>query len=144
MGFGSYGNARGSYFSPRATARGAGSGGAGNFVLFLFILFSHAFCSTARRKSGNSNKHVVRLRGLPFDAKKEDIIQVGVKHFLTCPMSTTHVLQFFSPLDVTNLRLKFDRLGRANGSAEVEFKSHNEAVEAMKKDREKIGMLSVP
>jgi len=69
----------------------------------------------------NDTKHFVRMRGLPFEATNDDISK------------------FFHPLCITNLKLKQDKLGRATGTAEVEFSCHNDAVDAMKRDREKIG-----
>lgn len=65
--------------------------------------------------------HSVRLRGLPFSATPEDIER------------------FLAPLQPINIRLRMNSNGRPTGEAMVDFASHDEAKEAMKKDREKIG-----
>ncbi|VDP25376.1 unnamed protein product [Schistosoma margrebowiei] len=65
--------------------------------------------------------HSVRMRGLPYSATKEDINR------------------FLSPLQPVNIRIKFNAANRPTGEAVVDFASHDEAKEAMKKDREKIG-----
>ncbi|CAH8537922.1 unnamed protein product [Schistosoma turkestanicum] len=65
--------------------------------------------------------HSVRMRGLPYSATKEDIDR------------------FLSPLQPVSIRIRFNSANRPTGEAIVDFVSHDEAKEAMKKDREKIG-----
>ncbi|TGZ73276.1 hypothetical protein CRM22_001611 [Opisthorchis felineus] len=65
--------------------------------------------------------HSVRLRGLPFSATVDDIDR------------------FLAPLQPVNVRIRMNSSGRPTGEAVVDFASHDEAKEAMKKDREKIG-----
>uniref|UniRef100_A0A3Q0KU69 Putative heterogeneous nuclear ribonucleoprotein (Hnrnp) n=1 Tax=Schistosoma mansoni TaxID=6183 RepID=A0A3Q0KU69_SCHMA len=69
----------------------------------------------------SSTGHSVRMRGLPYSATKEDIDR------------------FLSPLQPVNIRMRFNAANRPTGEAIVDFASHDEAKEAMKKDREKIG-----
>ncbi|CAH8863953.1 unnamed protein product [Trichobilharzia szidati] len=65
--------------------------------------------------------HSVRMRGLPYSATKEDIDR------------------FLAPLQPVDIRMRFNASNRPTGEAIVDFASHDEAKEAMKKDREKIG-----
>ncbi|TPP65673.1 Heterogeneous nuclear ribonucleoprotein H [Fasciola gigantica] len=65
--------------------------------------------------------HSVRMRGLPFSASTDDIDR------------------FLAPLQPVNIRIRMNASGRPTGEAVVDFASHDEAKEAMKKDREKIG-----
>ena len=46
--------------------------------------------------------------------------------------------QFFSPLKPMNIFIHIQSDGRASGEADVDFKTHEEAKEAMAKDREKM------
>ena len=62
--------------------------------------------------------HEVRMRGLPYSATQNDI------------------KSFFSPLVPQNVDIMFDDYGRPTGEAMVSFVSHEDAVAAMKKDRE--------
>ena len=66
-------------------------------------------------------KHMVRLRGLPYSAKEQDIIE------------------FFQPLVCSRVIMDFDQLGRPSGEAEVFFQSHDDAQAAMKKNNQHIG-----
>ncbi|CAH8581701.1 unnamed protein product [Heterobilharzia americana] len=69
----------------------------------------------------SSTGHSVRMRGLPYAATREDIDR------------------FLAPLQAVNIRMRFNAANRPTGEAVVDFASHDEAKEAMKKDREKIG-----
>ncbi|TSN86080.1 G-rich sequence factor 1 [Bagarius yarrelli] len=66
---------------------------------------------------------VVRIRGLPFSCREEDIIQ------------------FFSGLDIVKdaVTLVTDRRGRLSGDAFVQFATQEMADEALKRDKEVIG-----
>ena len=68
-------------------------------------------------------RHAVRLRGLPYSAEEGDITN------------------FFAPLVVIRIEIERDSLSRPSGAAEVEFQSHQDALEAMKKDRQHIGTV---
>lgn len=65
--------------------------------------------------------HCVHMRGLPFTASGEDIVQ------------------FFYPLVVSKVLIEFGPDGRPSGEADVYFSCHQEAVTAMSKDRMYIG-----
>lgn len=65
--------------------------------------------------------HFVRMRGIPFQASGEDIVK------------------FFSPLVVSKILIECCADGRPNGEANVYFSSHQDAMDAMSKDRECIG-----
>eukprot|EP01135_Chromosphaera_perkinsii_P011827 Nk52_evm18s2506 gene=Nk52_evmTU18s2506 len=75
------------------------------------------------RFGGERPAHVLRLRGLPFDVRKEDIID------------------FFGGLGVTHnhihICVKYD--GRTTGEAYVEFSKEEDKEEGLKKNRENIG-----
>ncbi|CAL4095666.1 unnamed protein product, partial [Meganyctiphanes norvegica] len=62
-------------------------------------------------------RHSVHMRGLPFRATEMDIAD------------------FFRPLNPVNISLGTEPNGRASGKADVEFATHEDAVEAMKKDK---------
>ena len=66
-------------------------------------------------------KHMVRMRGLPYSAKENDIID------------------FFQPLMTSRIIMDFDQFGRPSGEAEVFFQSHDDAQAAMKKNNQHIG-----
>lgn len=61
--------------------------------------------------------HIVNARGLPFRATEQDIAD------------------FFLPLNPVNINIIYEG-GRPSGKAEVEFATHGEALDAMKKDKE--------
>jgi heterogeneous nuclear ribonucleoprotein F/H len=44
-------------------------------------------------------------------------------------------LQFFKPLNPVNVVVHYNNDGRASGEADVDFATHEEAKEAMRKDR---------
>ena len=67
--------------------------------------------------------HEVRMRGLPYSATQNDI------------------KTFFSPLIPQSVEIMFDDYGRPTGEAMVSFVSHEDAVAAMKKDRENMRKL---
>lgn len=71
--------------------------------------------------SSASPSHCVHMRGLPFNASGEDIVQ------------------FFYPLVVSRVLIEFGSDGRPSGEADVYFSCHQEAVTAMSKDRMYIG-----
>ena len=66
----------------------------------------------------------MRLRGLPFTVTVRDI------------------QNFFSPLIPINIVIEKNEVGRLSGEGEVSFGSHEDAVEAMRKDRTHIGMYT--
>ncbi|KYO31930.1 G-rich sequence factor 1 [Alligator mississippiensis] len=70
-------------------------------------------------ESGNSysSLHYVHLRGLPFQASAQDIIN------------------FLAPLKPVKITMEYNSSGKATGEADVHFKSHGDAVAAMVKDR---------
>ncbi|GFY76188.1 heterogeneous nuclear ribonucleoprotein H [Trichonephila inaurata madagascariensis] len=64
--------------------------------------------------------HNIHLRGLPFRAVERDIFD------------------FFAPLKPVAVRIKYEPSGRSSGEADAMFATHEEALRAMKKDKEKI------
>ena len=70
-----------------------------------------------------SSKHVIRMRGLPFQAKEMEI------------------MDFFSPVVPTKVNIDFDHYGRPSGEAEVVFSSHKDAFAAMDKNNAHMGEL---
>merc|ERR1719381_386714 len=69
--------------------------------------------STVNSKTG----HSVHMRGLPFEASEQD------------------VFDFFSPIQPVACRILFSDNGRSTGEADVDFACHQEALEAMKKNK---------
>lgn len=70
------------------------------------------------RESGSMpGSHMVHMRGLPFRAKEADIAD------------------FFSPIVPRNITLQYENSGRPSGEADVEFSCHEDAVQAMSKDK---------
>ncbi|CAG5131528.1 unnamed protein product [Candidula unifasciata] len=61
--------------------------------------------------------HSVHMRGLPFQAAEQD------------------VFDFFSPIQPVRCEFEFGENGRPTGEANVDFATHQEALEAMKKHR---------
>ncbi|XP_020660922.3 G-rich sequence factor 1 [Pogona vitticeps] len=64
-----------------------------------------------------SSHHVVHLRGLPFQATAQDIIN------------------FFAPLKPLRIMMEYNSSGKATGEADVRFETHEDAVAAMAKNR---------
>lgn len=69
----------------------------------------------------SSTGHSVHMRGLPYSALEGDI------------------LDFLAPLQPVSIHIHRNANDRPTGEADVDFAIHEEAKEAMKKDREKIG-----
>jgi len=61
--------------------------------------------------------HAIHMRGLPFAANEQDI------------------LDFFKPLNPVNVVVGYNNDGRASGEADVDFSTHEEAQQALQKDR---------
>lgn len=64
--------------------------------------------------------HVVHMRGLPFQANVQDIIN------------------FFMPLKPVRISMEYSSSGKATGEADVHFDNHGDAVAAMLKDRSRV------
>ncbi|XP_072929445.1 heterogeneous nuclear ribonucleoprotein H2-like isoform X2 [Epargyreus clarus] len=61
--------------------------------------------------------HAVHMRGLPFKASPQDIAY------------------FFKPIRPVNINILFDNSGRPSGEADVEFECHEDAMRAMRRDK---------
>ncbi|XP_049572919.1 heterogeneous nuclear ribonucleoprotein H3 isoform X1 [Syngnathus scovelli] len=66
---------------------------------------------------GSGGGHFVHMRGLPFRASEMD------------------VAKFFSPLNPLRVHIDITHNGKLTGEADVEFRSHEDAVAAMSKDK---------
>eukprot|EP00914_Ancora_sagittata_P023791 GHVO01047048.1.p1 GENE.GHVO01047048.1~~GHVO01047048.1.p1 ORF type:complete len:259 (-),score=26.31 GHVO01047048.1:300-1076(-) len=66
----------------------------------------------------SSTGHSVHMRGLPFQAAEDDIVE------------------FFKPLTPVNITIHYMADGKASGQADVDFATHQEATDAMSRDRE--------
>uniref|UniRef100_A0A2I3GA35 RRM domain-containing protein n=1 Tax=Nomascus leucogenys TaxID=61853 RepID=A0A2I3GA35_NOMLE len=64
-----------------------------------------------------SSLHFVHMRGLPFQANAQDIIN------------------FFAPLKPVRITMEYSSSRKATGEADVHFETHEDAVAAMLKDR---------
>ncbi|XP_032623959.2 G-rich sequence factor 1 [Chelonoidis abingdonii] len=67
--------------------------------------------------TSSSPLHFVHLRGLPFQASAQDIVN------------------FFAPLKPARITMEYNSSGKATGEADVHFETHEDAVAAMAKDR---------
>lgn len=67
-------------------------------------------------KPSGVNHHTVHMRGLPFRANEKDIAD------------------FFRPVVPIHIDIHYEN-GRPSGEADVDFATHNDAVQAMSKDR---------
>ncbi|NP_001035439.1 heterogeneous nuclear ribonucleoprotein H3 isoform 2 [Danio rerio] len=67
--------------------------------------------------SGFHSGHFVHMRGLPFRATESD------------------VAHFFGPLTPVRVHIDMGPNGKSTGEADVEFRSHEDAVSAMSKDK---------
>merc|ERR1719187_174177 len=65
--------------------------------------------------------HSVHMQGLPYDAHEDD------------------VAEFFKPLVVLNVRIHYHRDGNATGKADVDFRCHAEAQDAMTRHKQLMG-----
>ncbi len=77
--------------------------------------------SASMGATGLPSNHCVNMRGLPWSARDNDIIE------------------FFQPLNVLKVSLILDEKGRSSGKADVYFSSHADALAAMQKNRQHIG-----
>jgi len=74
--------------------------------------------TVANSKTG----HSVHMRGLPFESTAADVIR------------------FFAPLQPVDIRLLYEsNTGRPKGECDVDFTTHHDAEEAMKKDKQNMG-----
>ncbi|KAI1303701.1 Heterogeneous nuclear ribonucleoprotein F [Halotydeus destructor] len=64
-----------------------------------------------------NGRHTIHMRGLPFRASEFD------------------VEEFFRPLKPVDIRLLRDETGRSTGEADVEFPTHEDALQAMSRDK---------
>ncbi|XP_062991623.1 G-rich sequence factor 1 isoform X1 [Elgaria multicarinata webbii] len=67
-----------------------------------------------------SSLHFVHLRGLPFQATAQDIIN------------------FFAPLKPVRITMEYNSSGKATGEADVHFETHEDAIAAMAKNRSNV------
>ncbi|KAM4616296.1 G-rich sequence factor 1 [Polymixia lowei] len=75
----------------------------------------------ASDESSSLPQHFIHMRGLPFQATGEDIVQ------------------FFSPLALSRILIECGPDGRASGEADVYFTCHKDAVSAMSRDKVHMG-----
>ncbi|XP_048038783.1 uncharacterized protein LOC125263686 [Megalobrama amblycephala] len=75
----------------------------------------HGYSSDSN--SGFHSGHFVHMRGLPFRATEADIAH------------------FFAPLNPVRVHIDVGPNGKSTGEADVEFRSHEDAVSAMSKDK---------
>jgi len=69
--------------------------------------------------------HSVHMRGLPFESTSADVVR------------------FFAPLQTVDIRLLYEtNTGRPKGECDVDFITHHDAEEAMKKDKQNMGMVN--
>lgn len=105
--------------------------------------------------------HFVHMRGIPYNASGEDIVEVKEKEtvhqlhswfraafeemwFHKVCLFFAPPLQFFSPLMVSKILLECGSNGRLNGEADVFFTCHQDAVAAISRDRKNIGKTQNP
>uniref|UniRef100_A0A8C2B924 G-rich RNA sequence binding factor 1 n=1 Tax=Cyprinus carpio TaxID=7962 RepID=A0A8C2B924_CYPCA len=74
----------------------------------------------ANSSSISTTHNFIHMRGLPYDATGEDIVK------------------FFAPIRLVKVLVEYGPEGRPTGEADVYFRTHQDAVLAMSKDREYI------
>ncbi|XP_013857300.1 heterogeneous nuclear ribonucleoprotein H3 [Austrofundulus limnaeus] len=77
----------------------------------------HGYSGHSESSSGFHSGHFVHMRGLPFRATEGDIAK------------------FFAPLHPLRIHIDVAPNGRSTGEADVEFRTHEDAVAAMSKDK---------
>ncbi|MGH0117379.1 UNVERIFIED_CONTAM: hypothetical protein FKN15_033474 [Acipenser sinensis] len=82
--------------------------------------FGHGYGGGGDASSGVHSGHFVHMRGLPFRATDRDIAY------------------FFSPLNPVRLHVDVGPNGKSTGEADVEFATHEDAVSAMSKDKNRM------
>ncbi|XP_008417576.1 G-rich sequence factor 1 [Poecilia reticulata] len=75
----------------------------------------------ASHQMSHAPAHYIHMRGLPFHVTGEDIVK------------------FFSPLVVSKILVEFGPSGRPSGEADVFFRCHRDALDAMSRDRMNMG-----
>ncbi|XP_005813408.1 heterogeneous nuclear ribonucleoprotein H2-like [Xiphophorus maculatus] len=75
----------------------------------------------ASHQMSHAPTHYIHVRGLPFHVTGEDIVK------------------FFSPLVVSKILVEFGPSGRPSGEADVFFRCHRDALDAMSRDRMNMG-----
>uniref|UniRef100_A0A8C2B6J0 G-rich RNA sequence binding factor 1 n=1 Tax=Cyprinus carpio TaxID=7962 RepID=A0A8C2B6J0_CYPCA len=86
----------------------------------LCAVFNVYFLWTANSSSISTTHNFIHMRGLPYDATGEDIVK------------------FFAPIRLVKVLVEYGPEGRPTGEADVYFRTHQDAVLAMSKDREYI------
>lgn len=82
---------------------------------------SHSNHGAVSHQISDVPTHYIHMRGLPFQVSGEDIVK------------------FFSPLVVSRILIEYGPNGRPSGEADVFFRCHRDAVNAMSRDRMNIG-----
>lgn len=90
-----------------------GGGGGGNYGGGR----GGGFRSSRGGGGGGGGCHCVHMRGLPFKAAPQDIAY------------------FFKPIRPMNINILYDNSGRPSGEADVEFECHEDAMRAMRRDK---------
>ncbi|XP_077087604.1 G-rich sequence factor 1 [Siphateles boraxobius] len=75
---------------------------------------------TANGSPISATVNLVQMRGLPYEATAEDIVK------------------FFAPISLVKVLVEYSPNGRPTGEAEAYFRTHQDAVSAMSKDKEYI------
>ncbi|XP_050964748.1 G-rich sequence factor 1 [Labeo rohita] len=75
---------------------------------------------TANSSSISTTQNLIHMRGLPYEATGEDVVK------------------FFAPIRVVKVLVEYGPEGRPTGEADAYFRTHQDAVLAMSKDREYI------
>lgn len=110
--------------------------------------------------SGFHSGHFVHMRGLPFRATEADIahvrnttvlpflMEIPLQYFkvrFLLPLCKCYFLfQFFAPLNPVRVHIDVGPNGKSTGEADVEFRSHENAVSAMSKDKNHMRKFSFP
>ncbi|KAG6457014.1 heterogeneous nuclear ribonucleoprotein H2 [Manduca sexta] len=105
-----FGRGRGAGFGRGGSGGGGYGGGRGGF--------RRGGAGAGGAGSGGAGGcHCVHMRGLPFKASPQDIAY------------------FFKPIRPANINILYDNSGRPSGEADVEFECHEDAMRAMRRDK---------
>ncbi|XP_056878302.1 heterogeneous nuclear ribonucleoprotein H3 isoform X2 [Takifugu flavidus] len=115
-GFNNYSFGNG-MFDERLRGERGGRGSRQNETTSSHRMGGHGYSGQNDGGPGFHSGHFVHMRGLPFRATEGD------------------VAKFFSPLNPVRVHIDFAPNGKSTGEADVEFRSHEDAVAAMSKDK---------
>lgn len=121
---------------------GGGGGGFGNNNNAGGNNFGSSMGSGSNNCNNDMNDFFcIHLRGMPYYCDEMDIMKVSrlALHCSTVSFKIFFFFQFFSPLKPVHCNVIYNSKGMHSGGGNAWFKTHDEAEEAMKRDKDKMG-----